>query len=437
MNELKLVGKGSIDHYLTEDEIRNLLIQAFRSRDLDGSKVLVIIPDSTRTAPIPLFFRLLYEILGERVAALDYLVALGTHHPMSEAALCEHVGLRSDEWETHYPKARIYNHRWDLEDTFFEIGAINQEESSRLSRGMLSLHVPIRLNQRVLDYDLLLVCGPVFPHEVVGFSGGSKYFSPGISGPEIIHFTHWLGALITSYEIIGTKTTPVRDVIERVAELIPRPKMCLCMVVKPEGLAGLFAGEPQHAWSAAADLSAQLHIAYVDRPYPQVLSVMPSMYDDLWTGAKGMYKLEPIVADEGELIIYAPHITEISYTHGPVIDQIGYHVRDYFVQQWEQFKDFPWGVLAHSTHLRGIGSFQDGVERPRIRVTLATGISHQRCQKVNLGYRDPATIDPAAWQARQDENLLVVPHAGEVLYRLRAGHPESSGPASISAGHLK
>jgi lactate racemase len=421
MDDQKLVGEGFVDRYLTEAETHNILVQAFSSRDLDGKRVLVIIPDSTRTAPIPLFFRLLYEILGESVAALDYLVALGTHPPMSEAALCQHVGVRPDEWKTHFPKSRIFNHRWDLEDTFVEIGTISQEESSRLSRGMLSLHIPVRLNRMVLDYDQLLICGPVFPHEVVGFSGGSKYFSPGVSGPEIIHFTHWLGALITSYEIIGTKSTPVRDVIERVAEMIPTPKMCLCLVVKSEGLAGLFTGEPQQAWAAAADLSAQLHVRYVDRPYQQVLSVMPGMYDDLWTGAKGMYKLEPVVADGGELIIYAPHITEISYTHGAIIDQIGYHVRDYFVKQWDRFKDIPWGVLAHSTHLRGIGSFQDGIEQPRIRVTLATGIPPERCQKVNLGYRDPATIDPSAWQARQDQDLLVVPHAGEVLYRLKAG----------------
>jgi lactate racemase len=46
----------------------------------------------------------------------------------------------------------------------------------------------------------------VFPHEVVGFSGGTKYFCPGIAGQDIIDFTHWLGALLTSREIIGSAT---------------------------------------------------------------------------------------------------------------------------------------------------------------------------------------------------------------------------------------
>ena len=419
MEDKLVIGAGFPDRYLSEEEVSAILAQAFRSWDLTGKRVLVIIPDSTRTAPVPLFFRLLYEFLGKKVAALDYLVALGTHPPMSEAALNRLVGVSSQERLEYYPQVGILNHRWDLEDSFVMIGTISAEESGRLSKGMLSLEVPVRVNRNALDYDLLLVCGPVFPHEVVGFSGGSKYFSPGISGSEIINFTHWLGAFITSYEIIGTKDTPVRDVIERVADMIPRPKLCISMVVTTEGLSGVYIGKPHPAWAAASDLSAQLHIRYMDHPYQRVLSVVPRMYGDLWAGAKGMYKLEPVVADNGELIIYAPHITEISHTHGKIIDQIGYHIRDYFVNQWDRFKDYPWGVLAHSTHLRGIGVYDNGLERPRIRVTLATGIPQERCQQVNLGYRDPASIHPEDWTGREAEGVLVVPHAGEVLHRVR------------------
>ena len=275
------------------------------------------------------------------------------------------------------------------------------------------------LNRLVLDYDQLIICGPVFPHEVVGFSGGNKYLFPGVSGPEVIDFTHWLGALITSYEVIGSGYTPVRAVVDRAASLVKVPKLCFGLVVTYEGLAGLYVGTPEDAWQAASELSAKLHIVYVEAPFQRVLSIMPEMYDDLWTAAKGMYKMEPAIADGGEVIIYAPHITEISYTHGQVIDQVGYHVRDYFAKQWERFKDYPWGVLAHSTHLRGIGTFDadSGMERPRIKVTLATGISAERCAMVNLGYLDPDTIDINEWRGREHEGILVVPKAGEMLFR--------------------
>jgi len=160
----------------------------------------------------------------------------------------------------------------------------------------------------------------------------------------------------------------------------------------------------------------------VDKPFQRVFSIMPEMYDDLWTAAKGMYKLEPVVADGGEIVIYAPHIREVSYTHGRLIDQIGYHCRDYFLSQWDLFKDYPGGVLAHSTHVKGLGKYdrKTGVESARIQVTLATGIPAERCSRINLGYLDPDEIDLQSWQGREDEGVLVVPQAGELLYRLKS-----------------
>jgi len=55
----------------------------------------------------------------------------------------------------------------------------------------------------------------VFPHEVVGFSGGNKYLFPGVGGPQILNFFHWLGAVVTNPMIIGNKWTPVRKVVDR------------------------------------------------------------------------------------------------------------------------------------------------------------------------------------------------------------------------------
>ena len=281
--------------------------------------------------------------------------------------------------------------------------------------------VPVSLNKLIFENDQLIVCGPVFPHEVVGFSGGNKYFFPGIAGPEIINFTHWLGAVITSHKVIGAGYTPVRAVIDRAASFIDKSKACITLVVTHKGVAGMYFGTPEEAWQSAAALSAQTHIVYVDKPYKRVLSIMPEMYDDLWTAAKGMYKMEPVVADGGEVVIYAPHITEVSYTHGKHIDEIGYHCRDYFLKQWDKFKDYPGGVLAHSTHVKGLGTYdpQTGSEAPRIRVTLATGIPAERCALINLGYLDPKKVDLEEWVNRESEGILVVPRAGEMLYRVR------------------
>ena len=113
--------------------------------------------------------------------------------------------------------------------------------------------MPVALNRLVTEYDHVLICGPVFPHEVVGFSGGTKYLFPGIAAPDIIHFTHWLGALITSYEVIGTIDTPVRAVIDRAAAMLTTPLSLLALVVTHDGTAGLFCGDPHEAWRAGGD----------------------------------------------------------------------------------------------------------------------------------------------------------------------------------------
>jgi len=413
-----VTGEDLPEGYLPEAQVRALAARGLARMDLDGRRVLVLIPDGTRTMPMPRMFQILEQELGPRVAALDYLVALGTHSPMDDAQLSRHLG--SPVAAGRAGQRRIYNHHWDDPQAFVTLGEIPARQIRELTGGRLDQNVPVRLNRLILDYDHILICGPVFPHEVVGFSGGAKYFFPGIAGPEMIHFTHWLGALITSYEMIGTAETAVRAVIHRAVELVDRPHSLLALVAFPQGVAGIYCGPTLETWAEAADLSARRHIVYVPKPFERVLSIMPEIYKDLWTGAKGMYKLEPVVADGGEVVIYAPHIREVSFVHGPLIDEIGYHCRDYFVKQWDRFGQYPGGIPAHSTHLKGKGEYdaQTNMETPRIRVTLATGIPEEHCRRINLGYLDPATVHPEDWRARAD--WLVVPRGGEMLYRLRS-----------------
>jgi lactate racemase len=414
---MSAIGKGVSDGYLSRDEIDAVARGGLGALPVDGCRVLVIIPDGTRTMPMPLMFELIGRELGPRVAALDYLVALGTHTPMNDAQLTALVGVPVVDGRAG--ASRIFNHRWSDRATFAHLGTIPAREIADLTGGRLHEDVPVALNRLATEYDHVLICGPVFPHEVAGFSGGAKYLFPGIAAPEIIHFTHWLGALVTSYDAIGTIDTAVRAVINRAAALLDTPLSLMALVVTHHGIAGMYCGEVHDAWRQAAELSSQRHIVWVDEPFDRVLAIMPSMYDDLWTAGKGMYKSEPVVADGGEVIIYAPHVTEVSRVHGQTIDEVGYHCRDYFLGQWDRFKKYPGGILAHSTHVRGNGTYDAAarVENPRIEVTLATGISPEHCRLVNLGYKDPGAVDPRDYE--RDPKTLVIPRAGEMLYRVR------------------
>jgi lactate racemase len=403
-----LGGRG---HALDLEAVRSFVRTQVAGLDLAGRSLCVVIPDGTRTCPLPLLLHAIEQGVDGRARDCTAVVALGTHAPMSDEAIAALVGPLS---------MPVRNHAWWESDTFVHVGSLPADLVAELSENRLDDAIDVRINRLAVESDVVLIVGPVLPHEVIGFSGGNKYLFPGLSGEEMIDVTHWLGALITSGEIIGTRgITPVRALVDAAAALVPGERHALCVVVDHEtgDLEWLSFGAPEAAWAAAADVAARSHVTYLDRPVRRVLALVPGRYPDLWTGAKGFYKVEPVVADGGEVVLYAPHITEIAAMH-PRLTEIGYHCRDFFLAHWERYRDVPTGELAHATHLFGDGTYDavDG-EHQRVRVTLATGIPEDVVRRVNLGYLAPDAIDSGTWAA--DPGTLVVPDAGEMLYRLR------------------
>lgn len=414
---------ASFGQLLTEYDIRStfdVLDGQFKNQ-----RVLVLIPDHTRSLPLPFLFRALVDVLHD-TKQLDFMVALGTHPPLSEESLNALVGITAEERNKQYAAVGLLNHTWDTPSALTSLGIIEQDEIKQIAgtnwHSSLPTEVDIRINKAVLEYNHIIILGPTFPHEVVGFSGGAKYLFPGISGADMINATHWLGALAGVVGTIGIKDTPVRAMIHAAAKRVKTPLTLIALVVEGKGLSGLFVGDYLSAWNEAAELSALRHIKWCEKPFQRVLSCAPPMYDELWTGAKAMYKLEPAVALGGEVVVYAPHLDVVSHVHGKYIYEVGYHILPYFLNDWDCFKNIPLGVLAHSTHLRGSGVMdaKHGIEKPNVRVTLASKISAEDCARLNLGYLDPAKINVDEWKDREDEGILYVPKAGEILYRLKS-----------------
>ena len=411
---------GSTEGYLDATQVESFIREQLSRIDLDGKRVCLIVPDDTRSCPMPQLLPIIYDAIAPKASAVTALIALGTHAAMTDDAVNAFFAAGKDV-KALYPKMPFVNHEWWKPETFAHLGTVTDAQMREISEGRLSDPVDVRINKLATEADISIIVGPVFPHEVVGFSGGAKYFMPGIAGKEIINVSHWLGALISSAAIIGTPgITPVRALINEAVGRVPCDVYALCLVVQsgPGNLHAMSFGGAHPAWEAASAISSGTHITYLDKPVKQVLSIIPSKYQDIWVAAKGMYKVEPVIADGGEVIIYAPHVTEFAYSH-PELAEIGYHCMPYFTEQWEKFKDFPGGLLAHSTHLRGQGTYSaEAGEQCRITVTLATGISEERTRAMNLNYRDPATIDIDAFP-KNDPDYLFVPHAGEMLFRLR------------------
>jgi nickel-dependent lactate racemase len=399
---------------LTDGDIRETVFAALES-EVAGERVLILVPDHTRVLPIDQVLPAVVEAT-HRAASVEVMVALGTHPPDGVdyvdrvASLAACTGRR----------VPVRSHEWRNEEALTSLGVI-EAESIRAMAGKVwhrSLDAPldVRINRAATGADRVIIVGPTLPHEVAGFSGGTKYLFPGISGPEMIDVMHWLGALSGVMATIGIPDTPVRELIDTAAAMLPAAVTLVAAVTEGDGLAGLFAGPPGEAWPASAEMSSRHHISWLDQPYRRVVSQPLAIYDELWTAAKSVYKLEAAVADGGELIVYAPWLKQVSSTHGRSIFQVGYHVLDYFLEQWDKFDAVPLAVLAHSSHVKGAGAFVHDREVPRISVRLATAISAADCEQLNLGYVDPGAIDLAQTAAT---DALVVRNSGEQLWRAR------------------
>jgi len=382
-----------------------------------GERVLAIIPDKTRDDNTHQLFPVASEFLKKRgVALFDALVAQGTHPPMSESQKLSKIGCAGFS-------GQLFDHRWDEPEELITLGQLSAETVSELTDGLISQAVPVSLNKLLAPgiYDTVLVFGATVPHEVAGFAGGAKYFFPGVAGPELTHTTHWLGALAGIENIIGRVDTPTRRLIEAATELVPARIISLNTVVSRNDAElvtyALFAGDIRDAFRRAAEVSRRVHIRYTDRKYRRVVALLDPHYDELWVGGKASYKLGAIIEEGGELIIYAPHLTKLSETHGALIEKYGYapleSVRDMLGVSQELRENLC--IAAHLAHVAYAGRLdEDGKIVPRYQITMATGLDEETCRRVNLGYIDYRSFDYEAM--RSDPDTLIVADAGRDLY---------------------
>jgi nickel-dependent lactate racemase len=385
-----------------------------------GARVLAIIPDKTRDDNTDILFPAATEFLAQRgVAAFDVLVAQGTHPPMTEAQKLAKIGVASFD-------GQLFDHRWDQPEELIALGELSAETVAELTGGLIEQAVPVSINKLLAPgvYDVVLVFGATVPHEVAGFAGGAKYFFPGVAGPELTHTTHWLGALAGIENIIGEVETPTRKLIEAAADLIAAHVISINSVVSrnEDGelvTYALFGGEIRETFRRAAEVSRRVHIRYTGRKYKTVVALLDPHYDEMWVGGKASYKLGAIVEDGGELIIYAPHLTKLSETHGALIEKYGYapleSVRDMLGASQELRENLC--IAAHLAHVAYAGRTDDhGRVVPRYRITMATGLDEKTCRRVNLGYLDHHTLDLEALRSQPD--TLVVKDAGRDLYKV-------------------
>lgn len=414
-------GTGSAGADLTPDELRSIVEEALDGI-ADGSRLLAIIPDKTRDDNTHLLFPMAAEVLAAKGnSRLDALVAQGTHSAMSDAEKFAKIGGDKNSIPN---LGTIHDHRWDRIDELVTIGELPAEEVGRLTGGLFDEPIPLQLNRLAAgsEYDLILIFGATVPHEVAGFAGGAKYFFPGISGPALTHKTHWLAALATIEKIIGRVETPTRHMIEAAADRIATPIVNFTSVISRTDddvlrTHALFAGDFRISLRRAADISREVHIKYTGRKYRRVVALLDGHYEDLWLGGKASYRLGGVIEEGGELIIYAPRLRCISETHGRDIERFGGYapieiVKDLVAQSGELQANLC--VAAHLAHVSYAGRNYDGRFLTKYRITLASQVDREMCERVNLNYMALSDLNLVDHQG--DPDTLIVERAGRDLY---------------------
>lgn len=100
---MTILGTGSSHQFLTDEQIESIVVSGLDGLNLAGKRVLVLIPDGTRTMPLALFFRLITNQLMGKVKKLDFMVALGTHSAMRDEAILKMVGITAEEKQPAIP----------------------------------------------------------------------------------------------------------------------------------------------------------------------------------------------------------------------------------------------------------------------------------------------------------------------------------------------
>jgi len=414
-------GRGHADMDLSVAECRDILSEALSKVAL-GASVIAIVADRTRDDNTDVLFPLASQILADRgIAKLDVLIAQGTHAPMSEPEKRAKIG--ADGRIEVRLVGHIFDHDWANSRQLATIGTLSSDLVSQLSGGLLNSAIDVKIN-RLLGggfYDTVLLFSTTMPHEVAGFSGGAKYFFPGVSGPELTHLTHWLGALAGVEATIGRVETPTRHMFEAAADFVPGRVVSLNSVVtRDDGRLrthALFCGDFRKAMRQAAEVSRRVHIRYTGRKYMRVVALLDSHYDDLWVGGKASYRLGPVIA---EGIIYAPQLTTISKSHGELIMRYGYapleKIRELVARSEELQKNLC--VAAHLAHVSFASRrLPDGNIVPRYSITLASGVDSETCEKVNLTYMNADRFRLSEYDS--DPDTLVVARAGLDLYLVK------------------
>ena len=358
---MDLFLRAQAEDGLTQEEIRDALLQSLSGRDL--RKVLILPPDFTRFHSGAGFItNVYYHTLTEKGVKVDILPALGTHEPMTPAQLSAMFG--------DIPQEVFLVHDWRRD--VVKIGEIPGDFLAEITDGLWKEPVAAEVNRLIMDesYDLIISPGQVVPHEVIGMSNHAKNLFVGTGGSEMINRSHMIGAIYGMERMMGRDHTPVRAMFDYGAEhfLKDRPILwVLTVTTAPQGRIrthGLFIGEGRECLSEAVKLAQLKNIDFVEHGLKKcVVYLDPEEFRSTWLGNKAIYRTRMAMADGGDLVILAPGVERFGEDDqcDALIRKYGYRGRIHTLEEFKKPENTDlrenMGAAAHLIHGSSDGRF--------------------------------------------------------------------------------
>lgn len=265
------------------------------------AKALVLVEDNTRQTPVDRILPVLFDYLNEISLTdddIEILTASGTHRLMTEEELLAKVGPDA------YCRVGITQHDCRDLDSIIDQGSVRAGSSL----------IPIQINRKILDADLIIGLGSIFPHSDAGFTGGAKIVQPGVCGTTTTAATHIAAALLDEIPL-GDADNPCRLGMEEVARKVGLDFIANAVQDHRGRILEIVAGDFVAAHRRGAEVSRRAHGVTIPEPADVVIVGSYPGDIDWWQAEKCLVAAYFAVKRDGFIVFAGPCYEGLVHNH--------------------------------------------------------------------------------------------------------------------------
>lgn len=399
--EENFVGLFSLpEHAPKEESIPAALenpIGTPRLRELarNVGSVLIVCDDVARPTPA---WKVIPFVLEELSAAgvddgnIEFMMALGTHRPMTEQEMRQKVG------GDVYDRFGVYNHEWDNPQALEYMGKTHQG-------------VEVWINKKVALAELVIGVGRIMPIEVCGFTGGGKILIPGCCGEITNNDMHWTRVDVDSSEIIGKRDNPIRTSIDELARKAGLDFIVNVIMDSEQNIFDCVAGDLVEAHAVGCQRAQEFHQVHLPQK-ADIVVVDGYPFDiEFWQVNKALDTAGAVVRQGGVVICVSPCYEGLSQTHEQELLKYGYQSKERVKQLVAS------GEISHK--VIGVHMIQvSHVTAVTAEIFLVTdGIPDEEVEMLGLRYAasPQGALDKAMEITGHNASVIVLRDAAEML----------------------